>query len=154
MKLTLMRRNELVLLLQRAADGVEKHWANEKVMINGTPWSGRALAKFLREHASAQLAAASMYDAWLQTTRTLANELRVDVIPTMFGLREWTRYTFGATSARCRELGFQPPNKRGPKPTSERRARALAKAAATRKARGTLGKQQRLAIKGVVVARR
>jgi hypothetical protein len=65
----------------------------------------------------------------------------------MFGVRAQTQGIFGQHSAEFREFGFRPAKKRGPKGNSNSKAAAVAKAAATRKARGTLGRKQRLAIK-------
>jgi hypothetical protein len=147
MQLLLKARNSLIAMLNAAADALEKHFGTGKIVIEGKPTTARALAKRLRDHARAHTEAEQLHRRWLKATRDLRTELRGEIVPAMFGVRALAGNKFGAASHTLREFGFQPEKKRGPKPHIERRAAAVAKAAATRKARGTMGKKQRRAIK-------
>jgi hypothetical protein len=63
-------------------------------------------------------------------------------------LRNLVIATFGPTSPKLADFGFAPPKKA--ELTADEKAAAVAKRAATRKARGTMGKKQKLEIKGTV----
>jgi hypothetical protein len=65
-------------------------------------------------------------------------------------LKFWVINTFGENSQEAEEFGFLPP-KVGEK-TVATKAIAVEKTLATRKARGTMGKQQKKEIKGTIVA--
>src|SRR6202035_2367644 len=64
--------------------------------------------------------------------------------------KRFVRATFTGATQTLADFGLEPPKARKPL-TSEQRAAAAAKATATRKARGTTSKKQKLAIKGNVI---
>jgi hypothetical protein len=150
MQLTLKKRNDLIVMLTKAAEATEKHLVGRTITMEGKRWTARSLAALLTGHAQAQRDAAAQYARWLQATRTLRKQLRADIIPAMFGLRAFTASQFGTGSSIYCAFGFSVPRKRGPKPHPKTLAASAAKARATRKARGTTGKKQRQAIKGAV----
>ena len=79
---------------------------------------------------------------------------RAQVPPLLSVLRElvaFVRLTFGKQPEVLAAFGLAPPKARAPL-TAEQKAVAVAKRAATRKARGTMGKVQKKAIKGAVTA--
>jgi hypothetical protein len=150
MKLMEKRRGELVLLLEKTAAAVERLYAGRKLHLHGKVSTPRRVATLLRGHAHKQKAADAQYKAWLHATRDLRAELRAAIIPTMFALRHSAAMSFGPASLEYRELGFKP---RKPRTQSvQSKLLAVEKAAATRKARYTMGKKQRRAIKGVLAA--
>jgi hypothetical protein len=61
------------------------------------------------------------------------------------GMKRYLQTKYGPTSPKLQEFGFTPA--RAAKPTVKTKAEAKVKAAATRQARGTKGKKQKLAIK-------
>jgi hypothetical protein len=142
----LKRRVELVATLQTAAAALDKHIGKRKLYIRTKASTGHAVAARLRAHARAQDDAAALHARWLQATRALRVQLRTEIVPAMFDVRAQAQGVFGPHSAEFREFGFRPAKKPGPKGTKSKAA-AVVKAAATRKARGTLGRRQRLAIK-------
>jgi hypothetical protein len=147
MKLTLMKHDELVLLLQKTADGIERHLPSSS-FFGGKRRTSKSLTALLRGHARKRQQAALMYKAWLQMTRDLHNELRKQIIPTMLALRTFASACYGHTSEAYTDLGFQYRPRR--RPSAMTLALATRKAAATRKARGTMGKKQRKKIDGVI----
>ena len=75
--------------------------------------------------------------------------LEVSVGPLLRDYKRFLLATFGMSAQQLAEFGLQPPKARTPLST-DKRAAATAKARATRTARGTKGKKQKLAIKGDV----
>jgi hypothetical protein len=65
-------------------------------------------------------------------------------------LKAWVRGEFGVESTEANDFGFPAPKK--PVMTVEQKALAVERGKATRKARGTLGKRQREAIRGTIAA--
>ena len=150
MKLMHKNRIDLVATLQKAATALERHCAGQTVSLDGKPAKARAVIEKLRRHAGAWQAAAAMYEQWVATTRRLSAELRADIVPTMHNVRVYAGFTFGEKSRIYGEFGFRPRKKW--KTTVKAQRAANEKRAATRKARGTMGKRQRRAIRGVVAA--
>lgn len=148
MKLMEKRRGELVILLESTGDAVERLFAGRKLHVEGKARTPRQVATLLRGHARKQRAADALYKAWLRATRSLRAELRDAVIPTMFSLRDNAQGIFGSASLEFRALGFKPRKPRAQ--SAESKKLAAEKARATRKARGTLGRKQRRAIKAAV----
>ena len=63
-------------------------------------------------------------------------------------LRQWVLNRFGATSAEVHDFGYAP--RKPSEPTAETKARAVRLNEATRRARGTIGRKKKLAIKGTL----
>jgi hypothetical protein len=147
MKMTLMKHADLVLLLLKAADGIERHFPTS-ALLNGKRVSSKRLTALLRGHVRKREQAAAAHAAWLKMTRDLRTELRGDIIPTMFALRTIAQSTYGLGSEPYTDLGFHHrPRRRASVVT---RVLGMVRGAATRKARGTMGKKQRAKIHGVV----
>jgi hypothetical protein len=147
MKLTLMKHEALVQLLNKTADGVERHF-QPTVTLGGKRQQSKQLSALLRGHARKRQQAAALYQQWLVMTRDLRRELRKEVIPTMFTLRTYATGFYGTSSKVFTDLGFVHRTRR--RPSAPTVALAALKAAATRKARNTVGKKQRKKIRGVV----
>lgn len=148
MKLTLTRRIELVSILETAADAIEKHAGKEKFLVKDKRIASRVIVELFRRHARKRNETAMLYKAWLQATRDLRAELRTAVIPAMFSVRAHAQMSFGPNSGAYRDFGFRPRKQR--RQSVESKVVAVEKAAATRKARHTMGKKQRRAIRGGV----
>ena len=150
MKLTVTKHNDLLVILERTAKAIEKHLVGrpDRVLVAKRRWTPRELVGLLRGHAQKRKDAATMHVAWLKATRDLYAELRKDIIPAMAALRIHTDAMFGPRSSAVDDFGL---HVRTPtRPTVATQLAAAQKAAATRKARHTLGKKQRRAIRGVV----
>jgi hypothetical protein len=142
-KLMLKNRAELAAILQKTATALERHCAEQTVMLDGKPTKPRAVIDKLRRHIAAWREAAAMHAKWLATTRKLRAELRADIVPTMYFIRAYAGSTFGRQSRIFTDFGFAP--RKAWRSSVENKVAANAKRAATRKARGTMGKKQRRA---------
>jgi hypothetical protein len=65
-------------------------------------------------------------------------------------LKPWVNNQFGVGSQQAIDFGFPPPKK--PQRTVHSKAHAVLQGQATREARGTMGKKERLKVKGVVAS--
>jgi len=74
-------------------------------------------------------------------------DLAVTAVPRYAAIRAAVKAAFGQKSVELAKVGIQP-NKTPPAPTVEQKKQRVAKAQATRVARGTKGKRQKQAIKG------
>lgn len=148
MKLMEKRRGDLVLMLETAAGAAERHFAGRKVYVDGKPRAPGVIVAALRRHVRKHYAVAAMYDNWLSAARKLRAELRTEIVPAMYALRDNAEPLFGKNSVEFRAFGFRPRKRR--EQSAESRRIAAEKARATRKARGTMGKKQRRATKASI----
>jgi hypothetical protein len=133
--------------------GVNKHFPNgsQQLQVGGASFTVTALTALLqgyvdnREAVEASQAAAK---AKVQTENAQAP-------PQLAVLRaseSMIRSLFGNSADVLADFGLAPIKARAPR-TAEEKAVSAAKSAATRKARGTMGKNQKKAIKGSVTAK-
>jgi hypothetical protein len=136
--------------LQALINGINTLLASVDPFILGNETIARAdlLAKFqsLLNAANATKAAQTAYHNAVQSERSLTAE----VAPLRAQMKLFLLSRFGKTSTQLQSFGFTP-NKVPNKPVASKSTQ-VAKALATRKARGTLGKKQKSTIHGTVPA--
>jgi len=110
-----------------------------------TPSALVALLQSLGDALAKSSAAESTWHDTLQQERTM----RSQVSPVLAAYASWLLATYGSSPAILAEFGLAPRKKRAPLDSTQRAA-AVAKGAATRAARHTMGSQQKKAVKGHV----
>ena len=134
--------------VQALIAGTQKHFPNGQFTLGNTAYTTATLVQTLQSLADAftamNAAHASVKDgvAALRTTAT-----KVD--PVIRAYTSFLRATFSTATAQLGDFGLQPSKAHQPL-SSAKRVVATAKAKATRTARGTTSKKQKLAIKGDV----
>jgi hypothetical protein len=104
---------------------------------------------FIQSRIDAANAVATAKANWLNAAATYKT-INAQAVIVVRELRNLVIGIFGASSSKLADFGFAP-SKRTPL-TPAKKAAAAVKRAATRKARGTMGKKQKLAITGTVPA--
>jgi hypothetical protein len=135
--------------LQRIRALKEHTSPRETVPVGGTRYTSKQIVAVYQRNLDRRDAvkkARAQLDVALAAARESDDEVATFEVP----VKSWALNHFGATHNATTELGFSPP-KRTPR-APEDVALAVRRAAATREARGTMGKKARLKIKGVVEA--
>ena len=134
--------------VQALIAGTKQHFPNGSFTLGNTAYTTATLIQGLQslENALVTLNAAhtSVKDAG-----TTLRDTQAKVGPLMRDYRRFVLATFSTATQNLADFGLQPPKARKPL-DSEQRAAATAKMRATRKARGTTSKKQKLAVKGDV----
>lgn len=134
--------------VQALIAGTQKHFPSGQFTLGNVAYTTASLVQALQGLADAftalDTAHASVKDgvAALRTSET-------KVLPLIREYTSFLRATFSTATAQLGDFGLQAPKARQPLPT-EKRAAATAKLRATRTARGTTSKKQKLAVKGDV----
>ena len=150
MSTTTSAKNKATALthVQALIAGTQKHFRNGQITLGNTAYTTATLVQALQSLADAitavNAAHASVTDglAALRATDT-------KVVPLIRANTSFLRATFSTATAQLGDFGLQAPKAHQPLPTAKRAA-ATAKLRATRAARGTTSKKQKLAIKGDV----
>jgi type I site-specific restriction endonuclease len=130
--------------------GIQKHLLNvSSLPIAGSTYTPADLVKLVQSRIDSTGTVAAANATW-HSTVTAHEALSTKLTPVLRGLRQYVLNAFGETSPVLADFGFTAP-KTATK-TPEQKAAAAAKAQATRKARGTLGKNQKKGVKGAVTA--
>jgi hypothetical protein len=130
---------------------LRKYVTDPKLQIpsgDGLLTPSEILAQFqtsLDQHAAVNAARAA-YKAALAARDAMAAKHRVFDE----ALKYWVLFSFGPESTQAREFGYA--LRKPPQMTAEARALAVARNKATREKRGTMGKRERLKIKGTLPA--
>jgi hypothetical protein len=129
--------------------GIQKHFSAVPQLTFGegtfTPAQVQAQLSALATLRSDVVAARTAMEAKLEGERAKAPALRVFLAAFV----SFVRATFGSSTNTLADFGLKPRKARKPL-TAEQLAAKAAKAKATRKARGTIGKKKILAVKGDV----
>jgi hypothetical protein len=136
-------------LAEQLIAGSQKHLATlTQVLVDGSSYTPA--------QAEAQLQAFANLRNDVDTARAALKAKLADETAKAPGLRvffiafiQFVRAAFGTSPDVMADFGLQPKKARAPL-TTEQKAAAAAKRAATRKARGTTGKRKKLAVKGNV----
>jgi hypothetical protein len=134
--------------VQALIAGTQKHFPSAQFTLGNVAYTTVTLVQALQGLADAftalDTAHASVKDgvAALRTTET-------KVLPLIREYTSFLRATFSNATAQLGDFGLQAPKARQPLST-EKRAAATAKMRATRTARGTTSKKQKLGVKGDV----
>jgi hypothetical protein len=117
--------------------------------LGGTTYTPQSLVAVIQSRIDATNAVVTAKANWQSAAKTYkAIDAQVTVI--VRELRNLVIGAFGATSPKLADFGFSNPTRK-PQTTAEKQAAAL-KRTATREARGTRGKQQKLKITGATAA--
>ena len=143
-----MRKNDRSKQMQQAVTGLEDNYSGKTLMLNGVLWKSVDLVKLFQNQITLMAATETSHETWLANSKKEKAE-DGPAQEALTALRAYVALQFGSSSEQYRAFGFGVPQTRA-KPTTPTRSTALAQSQATRKARNTMGKKQRLAIKGVV----
>ena len=128
--------------------GTQKHFPTGQFTIGSTVYTSASLMQVLQGLADAMTALAAAQAA-AKDALAAAHEAATTVGPIVQAYRRIVVAAFGNASQTLVDFGVPAPKARTPL-TTEQRAVAVAKAKATRTARGTTSRKQKLAIKGNV----
>jgi hypothetical protein len=128
--------------------GIKGHLQNvSSLPLAGSTFTMAELEQLIQSRIDAANAVAGAKAHWHDGSATYKS-LNKHVSQVVRALRQYVINSFGESSPVLADFGFTPPKKATLTP-EQKVARAL-KAAATRKARGTMGKKQKAPIKGTV----
>jgi hypothetical protein len=134
--------------VQALIAGTQKHFPNGSFTLGNTAYTTASLVAALKGLEDALVALNTAHAGVKDAVKTV-NATDTTVGPLLRDYRSFIRATFSAASAQLADFGIQAPRVRVPL-NSDKRAVATAKVRATRKARGTTSKKQKLAVKGDV----
>jgi hypothetical protein len=134
--------------VQALIAGTQKHFPSGSFTLGKTAYTTATLIQALKglENAITILNAAH---ASVRDAGTALRDVQSKVAPLMRDYKRFVLATFSTAAQDLADFGLQPPKGRKPL-DSQKRAAATAKAKATRTARGTTSKKQKLAVKGNV----
>jgi len=141
-------KSDALVLLQALMAGTEKHFPNGSFTLGNATYTTASLVQAIKVLADALTVLAAAH-ASTRDAGTAVREAGTTVIPLVRDYRNFLRATFSTTTAQLADFGLAPPKARSPL-SSEKRVAAAAKMRATRAARGTTSKKQKLAVKGDV----
>jgi hypothetical protein len=134
--------------LQALMAGTEKHFPNGSFTLGNATYTTASLVQAFKALADALTVLAAAHTSTRDAV-TAVREAETKVTPLLRDYRHFLRATFSTANAPLADFGLAPPRPRSPL-SSEKRVVAAAKMRATRVARGTTSKKQKLAIKGDV----
>jgi hypothetical protein len=134
----------------KAMNGVDKHLASlTSIMIGGTAYTGPALKAVFQADIDAINAADTARTQWKDLLVT-AKAARTTAVRARQALKTYLIGLYGPSAVGILEdFGISPPKSPGRK-TAKAKALAVDKSAATRAARHTMGKNQKMSVKGTV----
>jgi hypothetical protein len=134
--------------VQALIAGTQKHFPNGQFTLGNTVYTTASLVQTLQGLADA-LAALNAAHASVKDGVAALRATETKVAPVIRDYTSFLRATFSTATAQLGDFGLQAPKAHQPL-TTAKRAAATAKAKATRTARGTTSKKQKLAVKGNV----
>jgi hypothetical protein len=145
---TNLNKADALAQVQAMIAGIQKHFPNGNFTLGNTAFTTASLVQLLQSLADAMTALdTAQKSAKDALTTKLGTETKV--APVLQALRSFILAAFSNATQSLADFGFQAPKARTPL-TSEQKAAAVAKARATRAARGTTSSKQKLAISGNV----
>jgi hypothetical protein len=141
-------RRTALARVQALIAGTQKHFPNDTLTFGNTAHTTATLVQALESLAGA-LVALSAAHAGVKDAGVALRGIEATVGPLARDYKRFILAAFGSATQTLADFGLQPPKARKPS-TSEQRAVRLAKIRATRKARGTTSRKQKLAVKGDV----
>jgi len=139
---------EALAYVQAVIAGTLKHFPSGNFTLGGTAFTTASLVALLTSLANAIAALIAAHANVKDAVAALATA-ESNVGPVLRAYVKLVRAAFNTSTQSLADFGIQPPKARTPR-TSEQNAAAAAKAKATRAARGTTSKKQKLAVKGNV----
>ena len=134
--------------VQALIAGTTKHFPNGSFTIGGTVYTAASLIQVFQGLASA-MTARNAAEAGAKDALAAEHAAQTQVGPILLAYKRLVHAAFANATQTLADFGLAPPKTRTPLTTEQRAARA-AKAKATRTARGTTSKKQKLAVKGNV----
>jgi len=134
--------------VQALIAGTQKHFPNGQFTLGNTAYTTATLVQALQSLADA-ITAVNAAHASVKDGLAALRATETTVAPVIRAYTSFLRATFSTATAQLGDFGLQAPKAHQPLPTAKRVA-ATAKLRATRTARGTTSKKQKLAIKGDV----
>jgi hypothetical protein len=134
--------------VQAIIAGTTKHFPNASFAIGTTAYTSASVIEALQGLENA-MNARSTAEASAKDAISAEHAAELQVSPMIRVYKRLVLATFANATQTLADFGFAPPKARTPL-TTEQRATSAAKARATRVARGTTSKKQKLAIKGDV----
>jgi hypothetical protein len=134
--------------VQAIIAGTTKHFPNASFTIGSTAYTAASLIQVLQGLADT-MTARNAAQAGAKDALAVERAAQTQVGPILLAYKRLVLAAFANTSQTLADFGLTPPKARAQLTTEQRVARA-AKAKATRVARGTTSKKQKLAIKGDV----
>jgi hypothetical protein len=141
-------KSQLAAKILKLASGMQEYLASKTFPLNGTVVKGSDVIKTLQQQLTLQAQAATAREAWQNATAAMQTQYTDDIKDLIPEIEKYVGTVYGVGSIEYLAMGFAVPKKR--QASAATRAQAVVQGQATRKARGTLGKKERLAIKGVV----
>ena len=144
------KQNKAIALAQVQAlkAGTEKHFPNGSFTLGNTTYTTASLVQALTVLEDA-LTAVNVAQSSASDAVTALHATETKMAPLLRAYRSFVRAAFSTAASQLADFGLPPPKARKPL-DSEERAAATAKMRATRKARGTTSKKQKLGVKGDV----
>jgi hypothetical protein len=125
--------------------GTQKHTPTGPLTFGGATFTGTALVQVLQSLADALAAVDSAKAGWKDALKNAA-DVKAKVAPVVQAYRSWLVATYGNAPSTLADYDVTP--RKAPTPlTAEQKVARAAKAKATRVARNTLGKKQRLPLR-------
>ena len=134
--------------LQALIAGLQKHFSGESLTLGNASVSVASLVQVLTDLVTAMLAANAAQKSAKDALANVVSKAAA-AAPVIKGLRKLLGTMFAGSAQALADFGIEPPKARQPM-SSDVLAARNAKAAATRKARGTQGPKQKRALKGNV----
>jgi hypothetical protein len=134
--------------VQALIAGTQKHFPNGQFTLGNTAYTTATLIQAFQSLADA-LNAVTAAHASVKDGVAALHAMDTKVAPLIRDYTSFLRATFSTATAQLGDFGVQALKARTPMP-SDKRVVAVAKAKATRTARGTTSKKQKLAVKGDV----
>ena len=134
--------------VQALIAGTLKHFPNGQFQLGNASYTTATLVQALTSLVNA-LTAVNAAHAAVKDAITALTGVNTTVVPLMRAYRSYIRAAFANATQELADFGMTPPKARAPR-TAEQKAATAAKVRATRTARGTTSKKQKLAIHGDV----
>jgi hypothetical protein len=139
---------DTLALVQALIAGTQKHLSSGTFTLGGTTYTAASIIPILQGLEDAITAVNVAQTGAKDAVATMQGE-EATVGPVIRAYKRFLQVTFASVTQTLTDFGLTPPKARTPL-TVEQKAAAKAKAEATRIARGTTSKKQKLAISGNV----
>jgi hypothetical protein len=149
MNLSKPNKVTLVTRVRGLIAGTQKHPPSASIALGGVTYTEAELVQTLQGLVDALAKVDVTRGGWKDALKSVS-DVKAKVGPLMKAYRSWIVATYGDAPAILADYGIEP--KARSSPTAETVAGAVAKRAATRKARSTMGPKQKASIKGTVEA--
>jgi pyruvate/2-oxoglutarate dehydrogenase complex dihydrolipoamide acyltransferase (E2) component len=134
--------------VQALIAGTEKYFPNGSFTLGNAAYTTATLVQALKSLENAIVALNAAHIS-VKDAGTALRDIETKVGPLMRDYKRFVFATFSTAAQQLADFGLPPPKARKPL-DSQQRSVAAAKLRATRKARGTTSKKQKLAVKGDV----